>query len=133
MADLKENQMTEITDATHVRCMNGANSNIISMMHLLSLLFGGTNKINGVVDENTDWNTITNCGRYLVSGSAGQANGPNHPDTYGYGVLLVFKSGSFLQQIYFPHFGNGVSNDIAIRTIYYGNAGSWYYITTKAK
>ena len=51
------------------------------------------------VTASTDWNDLVDVGSYSV----GTVSGANAPKAYAYGMLLVFKSGSIILQIYIPH------------------------------
>lgn len=124
MADLKENQLTEII-AAFVRCLDSAgNSGKISIKELQTLMLGGVT--NGGISAGSDWNDFSNPGIYSVGINGSTSNGPN---SYSYGILVVLKAGSFTFQVFIPHLGtHHPHNKISIRVMSSQSFGEWYHI-----
>lgn len=118
MADINENALEVVNLCDYVRCMNGNNSNLISVKDLLSILLKTHTSIGS---SSTDWNTLTTDGIYDLGGKG--AFGLNNPG-FGYGVLCVIVAGSFIFQISISH----PSCQIAIRAHYENTWDSWRYL-----
>ncbi len=105
MADLKENELPKQTNCEWVRALD-ANGNSIQinkkdLASVLGELIGTVNlQKDGLMpkkgfiyrfrlNDNADWNTITDSGYYLTSGN--NTHYTNAPKGYHYGILRVYR------------------------------------------
>lgn len=99
----------------------------------------------GVIDDATDWNTITEMGCYKVQmsdsgwGNAEKYHSPNEYSSYVYwhGLLAVFKSNieqeNRLIQIYFPNMASYIMKRRGCILVRESNNNNWYEWTPITK
>ena len=108
MADRKENELTKANNFDYVRALDSNGNSIqISKSDLVSVLeeLIGLNLYlkrndNGGI-ESFAFNN--NPGIYTINDSTDKEEAPQ--GAYGFGLLLILKSGSFYAQLYFPNKG----------------------------
>ena len=126
MADLKENQMSQISNPASLRCLDSAgNSSIVGMTAFINQLLG--NNVSGNITSQ-DFNEVTPGMYYCVINGA-----KNAPYDSGYGVLIVYNIGGGMGQIYIPDWIGSNIAPIAIRTGFRKLSNTWKYISVSDK
>lgn len=137
MADLKENELPKQTNCEWVRALDANGNSIqINKKDLASVLGGLIGTVNLQKDglmpkegfiyrfrlnDNADWNTITDSGYYLTSGN--NTHYTNAPKGYHYGILRVYNldTGQVLQ----VYVEDANPATMYTRTYYIGRWNKW--------
>ena len=101
MADKKLNQVSQLTDFDYALVVKGNDVAKVTKQQLATILGGLMNSLKlfpfmrrGILEQNTDFNNITESGIYTYTSLASFTNSPDND----YGILLVFNGSGYLIQ-----------------------------------